>query len=111
MELFELLLWGKLSQARVHFSPQWAVGVVLASEGYPDHFEKGFPIYGLEEVGDCLVFHGATKRKQDRFITDGGRIMTVVALGETLREAREKFYLSAGKIRFPNRYLRPHIGL
>ncbi len=97
--------------------PAWssdaACGVVVASAGYPGAFERGLEIAGLDELSpDLLVFHAGTRREPDgRLVTSGGRVMTVVALGESVASARERVYASIGRIRFPGARWRTDIGL
>ncbi|HLT24154.1 MAG TPA: phosphoribosylglycinamide synthetase C domain-containing protein, partial [Ignavibacteria bacterium] len=89
------------------------VCIVLASEGYPDEFEKGKVISGLNDVDkDCLVFHAGTKNGTDpgEVLSNGGRVLNVVARGETLKDAIDKAYKNADIIKFDNKYHRKDIG-
>ena len=89
-----------------------AVCVVLASGGYPRSFEKGFPIQGLEDVAgdpDVVVFHAGTKRRDGRFVTNGGRVLGVTARGRDVAEARSRAYAATDRITFPGRHLRRDI--
>ena len=92
-----------------------AVCVVLASEGYPREFETGLPIEGLDPTGalpdaaDTVVFHAGTVRAGDGFATAGGRVLGVTARGATVREARERAYAAASRIRFANLHMRRDI--
>lgn len=86
-----------------------AVGVVLASEGYPGNYPKGQPISGLDDVGDALVFHAGTNWSGEDIVTDGGRVLCVVGLGSDLAEARSGAYTSAGKITFSGGWMRTDI--
>ncbi len=86
--------------------------VILASYGYPDSYEKGFEITGIrkaESLG-CLVFHSGTKFEGDKVCSDGGRVVGVCGMGNTLAEAIEKSYLGADLISFDNKYYRKDIG-
>jgi phosphoribosylamine--glycine ligase len=90
-----------------------AVCVVMASGGYPNRFEKGFPIHGLEKaaaLADVKVFHAGTKRSGERVVTDGGRVLGVTALGETLEEARRRAYEACACIEFRDAFYRKDIG-
>ena len=86
--------------------PTWsasaACGVVVASSGYPGAFERGFEITGLDRLpDDFLVFQAGTRREPDgRIVTSGGRVLTVVALAETVAAARERIYAHIGDVRF-----------
>ena len=88
------------------------VGVVLASGGYPGAFEKGKVIEGLpaEDDGDVLVFHAGTAARDGRIVTDGGRVLTVVARGDDFRTAIDRAYAAAAGIRFDDMHMRRDIG-
>ena len=90
-----------------------AVGVVLASGGYPGAYDTGLPISGLDQVpDDVLVFHAGTRRDAEgRVVTAGGRVLTVVGLGPTLAAARERAYAGAAAISFPGCHYRTDIAL
>jgi phosphoribosylamine--glycine ligase len=102
---------GDLSGVRPDFGPQAAVGVVLASPGYPEQPRTGLPISGIEAAArhGALVFHAATRRDGDAWATAGGRVLTVVALGSDVAAAREAAYRAAGEIVWPGRLLRGDI--
>ncbi|MCC6958558.1 MAG: phosphoribosylamine--glycine ligase [Dehalococcoidia bacterium] len=103
---------GELHTVDIRWSPRPAVGVVIASRGYPESFETGFPIHGLDAVDDgVLVFHMGTRAQDGGFVTSGGRVCTVVATGETMTEARERAYDNARRITFENAYYRTDIAL
>lgn len=96
----------------VSLKTQWAVCVVISSKGYPDAYEKGKDIEGLEEasrIKDVFIFHAGTKREGDRIRTDGGRVLNVVGVGENLSSAREKAYRAIEKIHFEGMYFRKDI--
>ena len=114
-DLLEVLLAvvnNRLEGTVVEWSDEACVGVVLASGGYPGSYETGFPIEGLDEVDpDVQVFHAGTKRRDDgAVVTAGGRVLTVVATGATLAEAREKAYRNVERIRFQGVHYRRDIG-
>jgi len=90
-----------------------AVCVVMASKGYPGPYEKGVPINGLDEAAklpDVKVFHAGTKGKEGKVVTDGGRVLGVTALGDTLTEARRRAYEAVEKIHFSGGFYRRDIG-
>jgi phosphoribosylamine--glycine ligase len=90
-----------------------ALTVVAAAAGYPDRYEKGLPIRGLEgddDRGDAVVFHAGTRKDGDRTVTDGGRVLAVTGLGPTLAEARDAAYATLGTIRFDGMFHRNDIG-
>lgn len=105
---------GRPDDIDLHWSDQWAVCVVLASEGYPGSYEKGKVILGIDEaeaIEGVTVFHaGTAKNYDDELVTAGGRVLNVVALGDTFDEAREKAYDACDLINFEGKQLRFDIG-
>ena len=113
IDVVEACIDGTLDQIDLQFEDNAAVCVVLASDGYPVSYEKGFPIKGLEAfVGkdDYFVFHAGTKKTEAGFVTDGGRVLGVTAKGDDLLEARKKAYEATEWITFDNKYMRKDIG-
>lgn len=113
VEVFEACVNGTLDQINLQFADNAAVCVVLASDGYPEHYEKGFPISGLENFKDkdgYYVFHAGTKLADGKAVTNGGRVLGVVATGETLKKARAEAYAATEWISFANKYKRNDIG-
>ena len=113
VEVFEACIDGTLDQIQLEFEDNAAVCVVLASEGYPEHYEKGFPIAGLESFKrkeGYYVFHAGTKLENGQVVTNGGRVLGVTALGATLKEARANAYEATEWIAFANKYKRNDIG-
>jgi phosphoribosylamine--glycine ligase len=103
---------GNLKQINVEWSEDACVGVVMASAGYPGSYRKGFPISGLDNLDkDILVFHAGTKIGSDpgQVFTNGGRVLTVVARGNTIAEAREKVYANISRIHFEGCHYRKDI--
>ncbi len=113
-DVFEACIDGTLDDIDLEFDDDAAVCVVLASDGYPEHYEKGLPIRGLEKFKDtdgCYVFHAGTKFDADgNVITNGGRVLGVTALGPDLKAARANAYAATGWIDFDNKYMRHDIG-
>jgi phosphoribosylamine--glycine ligase len=103
----------KLDQMKVECSEDACVGVVMASDGYPGSYKTGFPITGLDNLDkDIVVFHAGTKLgSEGQVLTSGGRVLTVVARGETLAEAREKVYVNIPRIHFEGCHYRKDIAL
>jgi phosphoribosylamine--glycine ligase len=96
----------------LEWDPRPAVCVVVASQGYPGPYQKGKLITGLGEAAklpDVKVFHAGTKLEGDRVVTDGGRVLAVTALGDTLESARRNAYAAVVKIRFPGMFYRKDI--
>lgn len=99
------------SMPQITWSPQYSVCVVLASKGYPESFLKGEEIIGLELIPkNAIVFHAGTKIQDGKILTNGGRVLGIVALGDTLESAIAKAYESVGKISWPHKYCRTDIG-
>ena len=114
-ELFEACIDGTLDQTELEFEDNAAVCVVLASEGYPEHYEKGYPVSGLEKFKDAdgyYVFHAGTKfDEKGQVVTNGGRVLGVTAVGKDLKKARVNAYQAAEWVEFGNKYMRNDIGL
>lgn len=115
-DLAEMLLAtveGRLDQIEIAWKPQVAVGVVMASQGYPGEYQAGKVITGLDEAGrmeDVCVFHSGTKNIEHLTVTNGGRVLTVAALGDDIQAARERAYAGVGRIQFDGAYCRTDIG-
>lgn len=111
-EIMEAVSEGKLNEVEVKWSEKEAGCLVLASGGYPDKYQKGYPITGLKDVGkDIIIFHAGTKVSNDQIVTSGGRVLNICALGDSLEEIREKVYKAAEVINFTGKYYRKDIGL
>ena len=114
VEVFEACIDGTLNQIELEFEDNAAVCVVLASDGYPVKYEKGFKIHGLEKFKDAdgyYVFHAGTKFDEDGdIVTNGGRVLGVTAKGKDLKEARANAYKATEWIDFANTYMRHDIG-
>lgn len=113
VEVFEACIDGTLDQIDLQFEDNAAVCVVLASEGYPVHYEKGFAITGLERFegkDGYYVFHAGTSFDGDTIVTNGGRVLGVTAVGDNLKAARANAYEAAEWVNFKNKYMRHDIG-
>lgn len=113
MDVIDACIDGTLDKVTLQFEDNAAVCVVLASEGYPVSYEKGFPITGLEHFKDndgYYCFHAGTKRDGQNIVTNGGRVLGVTAVGATLKEARANAYKAADWVGFDNKYMRNDIG-
>ncbi|MDE6208685.1 MAG: phosphoribosylamine--glycine ligase [Lachnospiraceae bacterium] len=113
VEVFEACIDGTLDRIELEFEDNAAVCVVLASDGYPVSYEKGFKISGLEKFRDkdgYYVFHAGTKLSGEDVLTNGGRVLGVVAKGDNLKEARVNAYEATKLIEFENKYMRNDIG-
>tara|TARA_B100001093_G_scaffold387623_1_gene373625 strand:- start:287 stop:1525 length:1239 start_codon:yes stop_codon:yes gene_type:complete len=103
-------LEGRLSKTTLSFDDRTAVSVVMASRGYPQAYEIGHPIKGLENLKEAKVFHSGTKVKEDVLKTNGGRVLAVTAMGSDISEARRKAYESVHEIHFFGQTYRTDIG-
>ena len=114
IDVMEACVDGKLDTIDLQFEDNAAVCVVLASDGYPVSYEKGFPISGLEKFegkDDYFCFHAGTAfDKEGRIVTNGGRVLGITATGKDLKEARKKAYEATGWVDFANKYMRHDIG-
>lgn len=113
IEVLEACIDGRLEEIQLDFEDNAAVCVVLASEGYPEHYEKGFLIHGLESFKNkegYYVFHAGTKKSEKGTITNGGRVLGITATGCNLKEARKHAYEATNWIDFKNKYMRNDIG-
>ncbi len=105
---------GKLSDVDLEFSDEAAVCVVLASDGYPEHYEKGYEITGLENFAGkegYYCFHAGTKLDGTKVVTNGGRVLGVTALGKDIAEARARAYDACSWVNFENKYMRSDIAV
>jgi len=110
-ELIEQALAGTLDRTEVQWDRRFALGVVLAARGYPESPHKGDAIEGLPPAtADCRVFHAGTKLQDKVLLTDGGRVLCVTALGDSLRAARQRSYEAIESIRFDGMQYRKDIG-
>lgn len=113
LEVVEACIDGRLDQMELEFENNAAVCVVLASEGYPVSYEKGFEITGLESFENkdgYYCFHAGTKSEDGKIVTNGGRVLGVTAKGETLQDARANAYEAARWVHFDHQYMRNDIG-
>ncbi len=114
VDVFEACIDGTLADIDLQFEDNAAVCVVLASDGYPEKYEKGFEIKGLDSFKgqkDRFVFHAGTKLSEDgKVLTNGGRVLGVTALGDDLKQARANAYKATELISFDNKYMRNDIG-
>ncbi len=113
VDVIEAAIDGKLSKLKLDWDDRAAVCVVLASKGYPGKYEKGKVIKGLdlvEKMQDVMVFHGGTALKDGKYVTAGGRVLGVTALGRTIKEAIDRTYEAVEKISWEGMHYRQDIG-
>ena len=114
LDIILAIVKGKLNQINIECSDDACVGVVMASGGYPGNYKTGLPISGLLDVdSDVMVFHAGTKSgaTPGEVLTNGGRVLTVAAMGKTIAEAREKAYNNVSRIHFDGCHYRKDIAL
>lgn len=110
VEIIESILEGRLRKQEIIWSDKKAVCVILASGGYPEKYEKGKIIEGLENIQDAVVFHAGTKSDDNKIVTNGGRVLGVVATADTINDARDIAYKNVDKIKFEGKQYRTDIG-
>jgi len=109
-DLLEGVARGDLHRRKIQIDNRFVATVVMVSEGYPGHYEKGKPVFGLDLVSDAIVFHSGTKEEDGKILTNGGRVFAVSAYGNTLYEALQSSYRNAALISWQGMYYRTEIG-
>jgi phosphoribosylamine--glycine ligase len=110
VDLFEGVAKGDLNQREIVFDERAAVCVMLVSGGYPQAYQKGYPINGIDQVEGSIVFHSGTALKDGQVVTAGGRVIAVSSYGKDKAEALQKSFIEAQKIQFTDKYFRRDIG-
>jgi phosphoribosylamine--glycine ligase len=113
IDIFEAAIDGKLDRVEMKIDPRPTVCVVMASGGYPGPYENGKVIAGLTKASECQgveIFHAGTLRKHGRIVTNGGRVLGVTAVGNTLKDAINRAYNAVDEIKWTNCYCRRDIG-
>ena len=110
LDLFLATVNFELNDFNLEVDERFASTVVLVSGGYPEGFEKGFEIKGLEKVEDSLVFHAGSKLENDKIITSGGRVLAITSYGESIEDSTKKSYQNIEKLHFDKMYCRKDIG-
>ena len=109
-DLLEGVARRDLATRKIEILPDTAVTVMMVSGGYPDSYGKGFPVSGVENVTESIIFHAGTTMKDGRLVTSGGRVIAVTSLGPAMQEALDKSYSSVRKISFNGMNYRKDIG-
>jgi phosphoribosylamine--glycine ligase len=112
VEIIQAIIDSRLDEMNVEWSSEPCVGVVVASGGYPGKYETGYEIEGLDKLeSEIQVFHAGTKLDGSKVLTSGGRVLTVVASGKSIADARDKVYTNIPHIRFAGATYRTDIAL
>ncbi|WP_195336698.1 phosphoribosylamine--glycine ligase [Paraclostridium bifermentans] len=112
IEIIEAILENRLNEIHIKYDEKNAVCVMLTSGGYPESYEKGKVITGLDKVDeDIVIFHSGTKIINDKLVTNGGRVIGISAKGNSLEEASKKVYENIEKIKFEGMHYRTDIGV
>ena len=110
VELFEAVANQTLDQVTLEIDERSATTIMVVSGGYPEDYEKGFEISGLEKIQDSIAFHAGTKLDNGKVITNGGRVIAMTSFGRNFEEAIKKSYQNIGKLHFDKMYYRKDIG-
>lgn len=110
VELFKAVGEKKLKECTTEFDSRTAASVMLVSGGYPGNYEKAKEISGLESSENQLLFHAGTKAQNEKVLTNGGRVMAITSLAETMNDALQQSYFTAEKIQFEGKYYRKDLG-
>jgi phosphoribosylamine--glycine ligase len=110
VELFLAVANEKLDEFELEIDERSATTIVVVSGGYPEDFEKGKVISGLETIEDSIVFHAGTKLDNGNVVSNGGRVLTVTSYGDNFEEAIKKSYQNIDKLHFDKMYFRKDIG-
>lgn len=110
VEIFEAMAKQDLEKVSIEIDERAATTIMMVSGGYPEDYEKGKVISGIEKVNDSIVFHAGTKLENDKVVTNGGRVLAITSYGKDYKEAIEQSYASISKIEFEKMYCRKDIG-
>lgn len=112
VDIFEKTIDGSLKEEDLKWTDKKCITVVATSKGYPGEYEKGKLIKGVKDLDkDVILFHNGTKVEDGELLTNGGRVLSVTCLGDTLKEAREKAYENIARVEFDGIYYRKDIGI
>ena len=110
VELFQAVADEKLEEVTLEIDERSATTIMVVSGGYPEDYEKGKVISGIENVQDSIVFHAGTKLENGQVVSNGGRVLAVTSFGENFQEAIKKSYQNIDKLHFDKMYFRKDIG-
>ena len=110
VELFQAVANQTLDQVSLEIDERSATTIMVVSGGYPEDYDKGFEITGLEKIQDSIAFHAGTKLENDKVVTNGGRVIAITSFGDNFQEAIKKSYQNIEKLHFDKMYYRKDIG-
>jgi len=110
VELFQAVADKKLNEVELEIDKRTATTVMVVSGGYPEDYEKGKIISGIENIKDSIVFHAGTKLEDGKIVSNGGRVLAITSYGENFQEAMKKSYQNIEKLHFDKMYFRKDIG-
>ncbi|MES2411892.1 MAG: phosphoribosylamine--glycine ligase [Bacteroidota bacterium] len=110
VELFQAVTNGNLDKVSLEVDERSATTVMMVSGGYPEDYEKGKEITGIESIKDSLVFHAGTKLENGKVVTNGGRVLAITSFGNDFQEAIKKSYQNIDRLHFDKMYFRKDIG-
>lgn len=110
VELFNAVANGKLNSIELEIDERTTTTVMLVSGGYPQAYKKGIEIRGIDQVDESIVFHAGTQLKDQKILTNGGRVIAITSFGRDFREGLKKSYQNIDKIHFDNMYYRKDLG-
>ena len=110
LHLFKGIGDGTFSEKDLHIDEDTAATIMLVSGGYPEKYEKGKVISGLDDIDGSIVFHAGTKQEEDAVLTNGGRVLAITSFGKNIEDALNKSFVNAEKINFEGKYYRKDIG-
>jgi phosphoribosylamine--glycine ligase len=110
VSVFQAVANETLADVVLDIDPRSATTVMLVSGGYPEEYQKGKTITGLESIDDAVVFHAGTKLKNNTIVSNGGRVLAITAYGNDFKEAIKKSYENIAKLHFDTMYYRKDIG-
>jgi phosphoribosylamine---glycine ligase len=110
VELFQAVANEKLDEVSLEIDERTATTIMLVSGGYPEEYEKGFEIFGIENIKDSIVFHAGTKLENGKVVSNGGRVLAITSFGENFQDAIKKSYQNIEKLHFDTMYYRKDIG-
>jgi len=110
LKLFIAVGKGKLDKEKLEVDPRYSAAVMLVSGGYPEAYEKGKPLSGLDDVEGSIIFHAGTTMDGKKVVSSGGRVIAITSFGNTLEEALRQSYVNASAIGFEGKYYRRDLG-